>query len=74
MKNIDDSIKLEWNVFIYDINERQIELFNVFNHGRYRQEIIKLLNHKHDFRLKEFTEKVKRQRCITIGASVNGRF
>lgn len=59
MKNIDDSIKLEWNVFIYDINERQIELFNVFNHGRYRQEIIKLLNHRCDFMLKEFTEKVK---------------
>lgn len=59
MKNIDDSIKLEWNVFIYDINERQIELFNVFNHGRYRQEIIKLLNHRYDFMLKEFTEKVK---------------
>lgn len=59
MKNIDDSIKLEWNVFIYDINERHIELFNVFNHGRYRQEIIKLLNHRCDFTLKEFTEKVK---------------
>ena len=37
MKNIDYDIKLEWNVFIYDINERQIELFNVFNHVRYRQ-------------------------------------
>ena len=59
MKNIDDSIKLEWNVFIYDINERQIDLLNVFNHGRYRQEIIKLLNHRCDFMLKEFTEKVK---------------
>lgn len=29
MRNIDNDIKLEWNVFIYDINERQIELFNV---------------------------------------------
>ena len=59
MRNIDDNIKLEWNVFIYDINERQIEIFNVFNHGRYRQEIIKLLNHRNDFTLEEFKEKVK---------------
>lgn len=59
MRNIDNDIKLEWNVFIYDINERQIELFNVFTHGRYRQEIIKILNHRNDFTLKEFEEKVK---------------
>lgn len=59
MKNIDDNIKLEWNVFIYNINERQIEVFNVFNHGRYRQEIIKLLNHRNDFTLGEFKEKIK---------------
>lgn len=59
MKNIKDDVELEWNVFVYNINERHIEVFNVFNHGRYRQEIIKLLNHKCDFTLKEFTEKVK---------------
>ena len=44
---------------IYNINEKQIEVFNVFDHGRYRQEIIKLLNHRDDFQLKDFTEKVK---------------
>lgn len=47
------------NVFVYNINERHIEVFNVFNHGRYRQEIIKLLNHRNDLTLEEFREKVK---------------
>jgi hypothetical protein len=59
MRNIKNNVELEWNVFVYNINERHIEVFNVFNHGRYRQEIINLLNHKHDFTLKEFTENSK---------------
>ena len=36
-----------------------MKVFNVFNHGRYRQEIIELLNHKDDYTLEEFKEKVK---------------
>lgn len=59
MRNIDNNIKLEWNVFIYDIYNQQIEAFNVFYYERYRQEIIKILNHQRDFSLEEFKEKVK---------------
>ena len=59
MKNIKDDVELEWNVFVHDINKQQMKMFNVFNHGRYRQEIIELLNHKADYTLEEFREKVK---------------
>lgn len=59
MRNIKDNVELEWNVFVYDINKRQMKVFNVFNHGRYRQEIIELLNNKADYTLEEFREKVK---------------
>ena len=59
MRNIKNDIELEWNVFIHDINKRQMKVFNVFNHGRYRQEIIELLNNKADYTLEEFREKVK---------------
>lgn len=60
MRNIKkDDVKLEWNVFVHDINKRQMKIFNVFTHGRYKQEIIKLLNHRDDYTLEEFKEKVK---------------
>lgn len=59
MKSIKNDVELEWNVFVHDINKHQMRIFNVFNHGRYRQEIIELLNHKDDYTLEEFREKVK---------------
>lgn len=59
MRNIKNDVDLEWNVFVHDINKRQMKIFNVFNHGRYRQEIIELLNRKDDYTLEEFREKVK---------------
>ena len=59
MRNIKNDVDLEWNVFVHDINKRQMKIFNVFNHGRYRQEIIELLNHRNDYTLEEFKEKVK---------------
>ena len=59
MRNIKNDVDLEWNVFVHDINKRQMKIFNVFNHGRYRQEIIELLNRRDDYTLEEFKEKVK---------------
>ena len=48
MRNIKNDVDLEWNVFVHDINKRQMKIFNVFNHGRYRQEIIELLKNEGD--------------------------
>ena len=59
MRNIKNDIKLEWNVFVHDINKRQMKMFNVFDHASYKREIIKLLNHRDDYILDEFKEKVK---------------
>ena len=59
MRNNKNNVDLEWNVFVPDINKRQMKIFNVFTHGIYRQEIIKLLNHRDDYTLEEFKEKVK---------------
>lgn len=59
MRNIKNNVDLEWNVFIHDINKKQMQIFNVFEHGRYRQEIIELLNRRDDYTLEEFKEKVK---------------
>lgn len=59
MRNIKDDVELEWNVFAQDINKQQMRIFNVFNYGKYKQEIIELLNHKDDYTLEEFREKVK---------------
>ena len=59
MRNIKNDVDLEWHVFVHYINKRQMKIFNVFNHGRYRQEIIELLNRRDDYTLEEFKEKVK---------------
>nr|WP_270248976.1 hypothetical protein [Coprococcus catus] len=37
-------MKLEWNVLYYDFNARKIITFNVFDHGRFREEVIKLFS------------------------------
>lgn len=59
MRNIKKNVDLEWNVFIYGINKRQMKAFNIFNHISYKQEIIELLNRRDDYTLEEFREKVK---------------
>ena len=59
MRNIKNNVDLEWNVFVPDMNKRQMKVFNIFNHISYKQEIIELLNHKDDYTLEEFREKVK---------------
>lgn len=37
-------MKLEWNVLYYDFNARKITTSNVFDHGRFREEVIKLFS------------------------------
>ena len=59
MRNIKNDVDLEWNVFVHDINKRQMKIFNVFNHKIYKQEIVELLNHRDDYTLEEFKEKVE---------------
>ena len=59
MRNIKNNVDLEWNVFVHDINKRKIKVFNIFNHKRYKHEIVELLNHRDDYTLEEFKEKVK---------------
>lgn len=48
---------LEWNVYIEDINRKEIEIFNIFNHSRFLDDLIK---YKKKYKEKEeFLEKVK---------------
>ena len=35
-------INLEWNVFRYDINSREISKWNVFKHGGFYEDVIKV--------------------------------
>ena len=35
--------KLKWNVFAHHIGEKEIEIFNIFDHGRFRESILKSL-------------------------------
>ena len=51
MRNIKNNVDLEWNVFVPNINKRKIKVFNIFNHKRYKQEIVELLNHRDDYTL-----------------------
>lgn len=53
MKNLN----LTWNVYRYDINKHEIYSFNVFDHGRFKDEILALLNTNISY--DEFSEKVK---------------
>ncbi len=32
-------MKLEWNAIYYDFNAKKITTFNIFDHGRFREEI-----------------------------------
>lgn len=74
MRNIKNNVDLEWNVFVPDINKRQMKVFNIFNHISYKQEIVELLNHRDDYTLEEFREKLNYQLCIIIGVNANGKF
>ena len=48
---------LEWNVFYYDFNAKEIKLSNVFRHGRYKEEVEELLHKCKD--IEEFSDKLR---------------
>lgn len=51
------SANVEWNVFYYDFNAKEIKVLNVFNHGRYRKDVEDLLHKCTD--MEEFSDKLK---------------
>ena len=50
-------MNLEWNVFYYDFNAKEIKVSNVFNHGRYKVDVEDLLHKCTD--MEEFSDKLK---------------
>ena len=56
--------KLEWNVYIYNINKRDFEVYNIFDHYSYFRDINKILKSfkkENDEKKEEFEEKIKRE-------------
>ena len=51
--------KLEWNVFREDINKGKIIIYNIFQHGRFSEEVNKLLKTK--LTKEEFTKQLRRE-------------
>ena len=50
-------MNLEWNVFYYDFNAKEIKVSNVFNHGRYKTDVENLLHKCKD--IEEFSDKLR---------------
>lgn len=51
--------ELEWNVFVENINRRQIEIYNIFNHGSFKKDCDEAWReYKNSFQ--KFAENVKR--------------
>ena len=45
-------MKLEWNVYTHDFNGKEIKIFNIFNHGRFLEDVkkdLKKYNTKEEF-------------------------
>lgn len=34
--------QLKWNVYVYSFNSRQIVTFNIFDHGRFKDDVLKI--------------------------------
>ena len=49
---------MQWNVFCENVNARKIEMYNIFQHGRFAEDVAKLL--KEDISKEKFSEKLKR--------------
>lgn len=58
--------KLEWNVFHHNFNAKKIERFNIFNHGRFNDDVKKDL--KKCETKDEFAEKFKRNLFYYFGS------
>ena len=52
-----DSLNLEWNVYTHDFNGKKIKVFNIFNHGRFLEDVKKDL--KKCEAKEEFAEKLR---------------
>ena len=52
-----DKLKLEWNVYVHDFNKKEIKIFNIFNHGRFLEDVVKDLK-KYTIK-EEFAEKLR---------------
>lgn len=51
-------MKLEWNVYREDFNNKEIKVFNIFNHGRFDEDVKKDL--KECKTKEEFSENLKK--------------
>lgn len=50
---------MEWNVYYYDINRQKITTFNIFRHGRFREDVQEHLRTYDD--KAEFAEAVRKE-------------
>lgn len=49
---------MKWNVYYYSINQDEIKCFNIFDHGRFLEDVVK--NLKKRYKKEEFKEKFRR--------------
>lgn len=61
-----DRLKLEWNVFSHDFNKKEIETYNIFEHGRFLEDVKK--NLKKCETKEEFAEKFRRDLFYYFGS------
>ena len=59
-------MKLEWNVFSHDFNKKEIETYNIFNHGRFLEDVKK--NLKKCETKEEFAELLRRDLFCYFGS------
>lgn len=53
------TIKLVWNVIVYNVNKDKIEVWNVFNHTSFMDDVTKIFN-KHKKDKEKFVEELRR--------------
>ena len=59
-------MKLEWNVYSHDFNKRKIETYNIFEHGRFLEDVKK--NLKKCETKEEFAELLRRDLFYYFGS------
>lgn len=52
-----DKLELEWNVYVHDFNKKEIKIFNIFNHDRFLEDVMKDLK-KYTIK-EEFAERLR---------------
>lgn len=56
-----DNTKLTWNVYVGHFNRRTIEIFNIFNHSRFLEDIKKIARAYKDTQREEFCEHMRKE-------------